>query len=466
MTRYRMTPGDAAWLHMDRATNHMIVNSVMWFDEPMDWDAVRAVVQDRIVERFPRFSQRVVDLPTSIWWEDDADFDLDNHLHHAALPSPGGRAELERYLSGLLHAPLPTSKPLWELHLIDGYNGRGSAIVSRLHHCIADGVALMRVMMSLTDDADEADEADVLDAVQGKRSGILPSFAHLAGTVAETVAGNLVHPSRVVDSVRDGASAALTLTKLLAMPPDANTALRGRAGLNKQVVWSDPTPLRKVSAAAHAAGVTVNDLVLAAVSGALRAYLAREDGHSPDIRAIMPVNLRPLDEPLPAELGNRFGLAFLTLPVSIDDPQQRLAEVRRRSTAIKHSPEGLVTFEVLGVTGRTPYAVEQLIVDVFASKGTAVMTNVPGPRRAVFLAGRKVRGTIGWPPVSGNMSTGLSIISYDGELIIGLMTDTGLVPDPQFILAEIQREIADLLQVEDATTAQASVAGPVASSQH
>jgi diacylglycerol O-acyltransferase len=186
----------------------------------------------------------------------------------------------------------------------------------------------------------------------------------------------------------------------------------------------------------------------------LRAYLARVDGHTPDIRAIVPYNLRPLDQPLPPELGNKFGFVFLPLPVSIDDPLERLAELRRRMAAIKNSAEGVVTFEVLDLIGRMPYSVEHVIVDIFASKGTAVMTNVPGPMRSVFLAGRKVRGTIGWPPESGNIGLGVSIISYDGEVTVGLMTDTRLIPDPQRILDGVGRDLANLMRLCEAPVVQ------------
>jgi diacylglycerol O-acyltransferase / wax synthase len=264
--------------------------------------------------------------------------------------------------------------------------------------------------------------------------------------LAGSMVGDVVHPSRILTLAGTLASGGRALAKVLALPPDAHTALTGHTGRSKRVVWTDPIDLDEVKVAAHAADVTVNDLLLTAVSGALRAYLAREDGHAPDIRAIVPYNIRPLDQPLPAELGNKFGLVFLTLPVSVDDPRERLAELRRRMGAIKNSAEGVVTFEVLDLVGHTPYVVEQVIVDIFASKGTAVMTNVPGPRRPVYLAGRKLGGTIGWPPESGNIAMGVSIISYDGSVIVGLMTDTRLVRDPQSILDQVKVELDELMR--------------------
>jgi diacylglycerol O-acyltransferase / wax synthase len=437
-----MAAGDAAWLHMDRKTNRMIVNSVMWFDEPLDWTEVRGLLKARLVDRFPRFSQRVVDLTTAVWWEDDDEFELEHHLRHVALPVPGGVTELQRYVSGLVATPLVRTRPLWEMHLVDGYRGHGSAIVARIHHCIADGVALSRVMLSLTDDPNEAALARLGEAV-APSGRTRPALGRLAGAVVHEA----LHPAQVVTQVRDAAAAAKALARVVALMPDARTSLRGELGADKTVVWSEPVALEDLKAAAHAAEVTVNDLLLTALSGAVRGHLARADGHAPDVRAVLPVNLRPVDEPLPAGLGNEFGLVFLQLPVSIDDPVQRLAEVRRRTAALKSSAEPAVTLRILGVTGHTPYEAQQLFVDIFTVKASAVVTNVPGPRQPVFLAGRRVRGTIGWPPESGHMGVGVSIISYAGEVIIGLMTDDRLIKDPRRILRETCEGLEQLQRV-------------------
>jgi diacylglycerol O-acyltransferase / wax synthase len=437
-----MASGDAAWLHMDRKTNRLIVNSVMWFDEPLDWDEVRELLQTRLVDRFPRFAQRVVDTTTAVWWEDDEEFDLDRHLRHAALPAPGGMAELQRYVSGLVGTNLARTDPLWEMHLVDGLEGGGSAIVSRIHHCIADGVALARVMLSLTDDPHEAALARVAEgsAAHQPHQSRLPAVGHLAGAVVREA----MHPGRLVTHVRDAAAGTRAIARVVGMTPDAHTSLRGDLGSAKTVLWSEPVPLADLKAAAHAAEVTVNDLLLTSLSGAVRAYLARMDGRAPDVRAVLPVNLRPLDEPLPEELGNEFGLVFLSLPTSIDDPRERMAEVRRRTAALKGSAEPLITFRILDLTGHTPYEAQQLFVDIFAIKASAVVTNVPGPRQPIYLAGRRLRGTIGWPPESGNMGVGVSIISYAGEVIVGLMTDDRLIKDPHRILRDTYEDLTQL----------------------
>ena len=440
MGRHRMAANDAAWLHMDRPVNRMIVTSVMWFDEALDADAVEALFADRLVAKYPRFTQRVVETASGVWWEDDPNFDLAHHLRRAALPAPGDVPTLHRFTGELASEPLPRDLPLWQAHVVAGFRGRGSAIVMRVHHCIADGVALSRVLLSLTDDPEAAAGAGVHSAA-AVRSSRWPALGRAAGTAAADVR----HPSRAMRTARDVAAAAQTAARVVALPPDARTCLRGEVGSSKTVAWSEPIPLHRMRAAAHAAHATVNDLALCAVSGALRNHLAREDGHARDIRVVVPVNLRPPDAPLPAELGNDFGLVFLQLPVSVDDAGQRLQVVAERTAALKRSPEAIVVFRLLQLAGRTPYQAEQLIVDLFTPKASGVVTNVVGPSRPVYLAGRRLRGMIGWPPESGGLALGVSVTSYDGDVVIGLLTDDRRIAHAHRLLEDLEAGIDGLL---------------------
>jgi diacylglycerol O-acyltransferase len=446
MSRRRMAPVDASWLHMDRRTNRMIVNSVMWFDEPLDWDAVREVLRTRLINRFPRFSERVVEHNSRVWWEEDPEFDLEQHLKQASLPFPGGPDELHQYVSDVASTALPRERPLWEMHFIDDYRG-GSAIYSRIHHCIADGVALFKVMLSLTDDPAQANDARVAAGRSTAAHGLPTTLGHVArGLVTE-----LQHPSAVVDQVGAAAAGTRALARLVLLSPEPHTALRAQLGESKSLMWTEPLPLRPVINAAKDAGVTVNDLMLSAISGALRAHLARIDGSAPDVRAVVPINVRPTAGPLPVELGNEFGLLFVSLPVAVDDATARLAEMHRRTTALKRSAEPAVTFNLLQMSGRTPYQAQQLLVDLFTTKASVVVTNVAGPRTPIFLAGRRVRGTIGWPPPSGDIGVGISIISYDGEITIGLFSDQRLIEQPARLLHAIRSEIGKLMPLEAAT---------------
>jgi diacylglycerol O-acyltransferase len=452
MTRHRMAPADAAWLRMDRPTNLMVVNSVMWFDEVVDVNALRALLRERVLGKFPRFTQRAVE-DQGTWWEDVDDFDLEEHLHATVLPAPAGRTELERFVASMVSVPLDHARPLWDLYVVTPYQDGGCALVFRMHHAIADGIALARLLLSLTDDPD-AEPVDVAAPAEHPGFSVRDTIDDAWHEAIDLAA----HPQRLLHFAGTMAADASALAKLAIIPADHHTALKGTAGVDKAVVWSDPISLARIKDAGHLADATVNDLLLAAVAGALRTHLVRRRSTVHDIRAIVPFNLRPLDQPLPAELGNKFGLVYLALPLTTPRREDRLREMSRRMHAIKHSAEGYVAYGILELVGLAPAIVEDLAIDVFASKGTGVMTNVPGPRRTVTLAGTPLRGTIGWGPTSGELGLGVAIFSYAGSVTIGLCVDRGLVPDAPQLLGDVLVELEALLAPHAPSTDEAAVA--------
>ena len=451
MSSHRMNTADAAWLHMDRPTNLMVVNSVLWFKEPIDIDRGREILRVRFVERFPKFRQRVVERGAGRvpQWEDDPHFDIDHHLHHLALPAPGDKAALQDLVGDLMSTPLDRSKPLWDTYFVDGY-GEGSAMITRIHHCVADGIALTRVLLSLTDTQRDAGIEPAQDEVADHtRLGLITLPVKMGAKVAEAglheVADIVTHPvSELTTLATRGTADAKALAKLLLTPTDADTVLRGELGVKRKVTWSERMPLEGIKQIGHESGTTVNDVLVAAMAGALHRYLKRRDSLVDEIRAMVPFNLRPLDRPLPRELGNRFGLVYLTLPVGIADPGERLAEVHRRMEAIKHSPEGILSYGILEAIGMTPRQVEQPLLDVFAQKTTAVMTNVPGPREPLYFAGSRLLGVVGWVPAAGTIGMGMSIFSYANGVTVGFQVDPGLIPDPETIITDYEREVAAL----------------------
>jgi WS/DGAT/MGAT family acyltransferase len=413
-----MSSADAAWLHMDRPTNLMVINSVMWFDEPVDWQAYTAVIRDRLVARFDRFRQRPVDGLTGPHWE-DVDVDLELHVHHVALPAPGDRRALETFVSDRAAVPLDRSRPLWEVYLIDGY-GDGAAVLTRMHHCIADGIALARVMLTLTDDGLESPE----DFGPASNGGGLPLIGTAAG-ITQRALGALQHPrDAVVATVAD----ARTVGKLVLPWSDPRSPIKGEQRPAHHVAWCEPIDLRRVKRGARRLGATVNDVLVSAVTAAVSERL---DDSARDVHALVPFNLRPLDQPLPRELGNRFGLVVLELPVGIEDPAERTAEVKRRMDAIKRGHEGAISYGILELMGHTPAAVEARLIDYFSAKGSMVLTNVPGPRTRLSVAGTELAGVLVWAPCSGSIGMSVSIFSYAGKVTVGFLTDAGLVPDPR-----------------------------------
>ena len=445
-----MPNADAAWLHMDRPTNRMVINAVLWFDEPLDPGALHRLLRERLVERFPSFRRLAVEHGRfgGVDWQDDPAFDLERHVHRVVLPAPGDRAALQAFVGSTAAAALDRSRPLWEAYLVDGY-GAGSALLLRMHHCIADGIVLARVMLSLADDAPAAEivhrgAPGGVPRLLGPLEPLARTTLSVAGALVHEGAEAVVHPLRVRDEVLADARAA---GKLLLSPFDPATAIHGELGTAERVAWSEPLPLDDVKAIAHAHGATVNDVLVAAVAGALGRHLGEPDPLAGEIHALVPFNLRPPDEPLPAQLGNRFGLVLLGLPTQIADPLERVLAVHERMAAIKRSREGLVAYGLLAAMGVAPPAAEDRLIDFFSAKASLVLTNVPGPREPVTVAGARVGGVLVWAPCAGDIAMSVSIFSYAGAVSVGFLVDAGLVPDPDALVGHLHGELAALAAV-------------------
>jgi len=381
-------------------------------------------------------------------WEPDPYFSLRSHIHRVALPSPGDMTALQEFLGDLASTPLDRTKPLWQVHLVENVLG-GSAIVMRFHHCIGDGTAMNTVMHRLMDTTPDAPiERPTPHSNHDHTLG--PLLEPLVSTIEGTIklADDLVHegmeflrhPEHLLDLPAQAASGALALSRVLLLPPETKTPFKGPLGVQKRVAWSAPVPLDQVKQIGKIAGAKVNDVLLAAVAGALRAYLIgrnfKVDGL--EIRAVIPVDLRPPSRA--HDLGNEFGLVFLSLPLGTPGPVMRLAEVKQRMEALKRSPEAYVFYGLLNFFGRTPAQVEEQAVNLFGSKATAVMTNVRGPTEQLYLAGNRIKNIMFWVPQSGRLGMGISIMSYCGQVTLGVITDAGLVPDPQTITEAFERE--------------------------
>jgi WS/DGAT/MGAT family acyltransferase len=236
----------------------------------------------------------------------------------------------------------------------------------------------------------------------------------------------------------------MALGRLLLLPPDPKTIYKGPLGVPKQAAWSEAIPLPMVKTIGRATGATVNDVLLSAVAGALRRYAqTREQAvDGLNVRGVIPVNLRR--ESARIELGNRFGLVFLSLPLGIDDPLERLFELKRRMDDLKDSQEAVVAFGILNAIGMAPGEIENIVVNIFGAKATAVMTNVPGPRQQIYVAGAPVRQMMFWVPQSGRLGLGVSIFSYNNQVWLGVATDQALAPDPETIVAYYKDEIDQL----------------------
>ena len=459
MATHPMSAVDAAWYHMDGPANSATVIGMLLTKLPLDFAKVREVYQHRLLA-FERFRQRVVERGIAFatpCWEDVPDFDLDQHLHHIALPTPQDRAALNALVDDLASQPLDHTLPLWQAHVVDGVEG-GSAVITRYHHCIGDGTAMMAVMQRLYDTEPDT-PADVLPEPLPPAKQRAPHrlLAHGLDALArsarnalakEAPAGHEVPaPSVAVDKARLVLAGAGMLVAELLKWPDPKSPLKGDFQPRKRVAWSEPVPVSHVKAIGAPSGAKVNDVLVACMTGALRAYLAKRGVavNRTTVRAMVPVDLRPAERF--GELGNEFGLVILDLAVAKARTLARLAETKLRMDALKRSPEPIAMRLLLDIFGRGPKALEDLANQIFGSKASVVMTNVAGPREPMYLAGTPIDRLMFWVPHPGRqLGMGISILSYCGEVSLAVIADAHLVPDPETITASFNREFGRMLK--------------------
>lgn len=474
--RTAMSNVDKAWLEMDSPANLMIINGVMLFDGIIEFEKFASILQQRLVGRFARFQQRIVESPPGtgrLYWENDPYFDLRSHIRHIALPAPGNTQTLQRLVGELMSAPLDRNKPLWRFYLIENVEG-GCAVFGRIHHCIADGIALIQVLLSLTDET--ANPKETVDTSRHSAISVAnptnfenessfnpfsPVFklASNATQIATQIAKMALtqgiqawdNPTRLIEIAQAGgiltAASAAILTKLLILPSDRQSVFKGELGALKRVAWSEPINLDLVKEIGKGMNATVNDVLVAAVSGALRRYLLEKGDpvNAGEMRAMVPVNLRSPKQDL--KLGNQFALVYLNLPVSIAKPEERLASVKRQMDVLKSSPEPMIVYQLLNLIGMLPGTIAEQATTWFSTKASAVLTNVPGPRQTLYFAGKALKRIMFWVPQSGQIGLGISIISYDGNVTLGIVVDEALAPDPENILSAFHVEFAQLSEV-------------------
>ena len=460
MTHDTLGPVDAIWLHSDHVENLMVIDCLVLLDGPLDRERLERVVQERLIERFPVFSRRPA-APTTVGgrprWRHVPGFRLADHIHTAVLPSPVDDAALQTYVDRFVSTPLDRDRPLWQIHLIEG-EGEQTAIFVRLHHALADGIALTRVLLSITDAAADIDVPDPdFDPVSRGPAAPRPSARSVLSHGWTRLLDAPVLPL-LLAVPRLLRQTGQVLRKIL-VTRDPSTALSGRAGVAKKVVWSEPVSLERVKRVGRATGTTVNDVLVAALAGAVRRYQVEQGAAPVDLPTMVPVNLRPLDRPLPASLGNRFAVVLLTLPSGLSTPFARLAETKRRMDAIKASPEAVITFGLINGIGLTGQRVSRLLVRFFSRTAGGVTTNVPGPTEHRYLAGTRITGLLGWVPGSGDQTLGTCIFTYAGSVRIGFKTDARVIPEPDRIVRAFHSELEALLALTDtrADTAPAVV---------
>ncbi|HEX6138574.1 MAG TPA: wax ester/triacylglycerol synthase family O-acyltransferase [Casimicrobiaceae bacterium] len=454
----KMSAVDTAWLRMDRPANLMMICGVLMLGGRLSIARLRRIVEERFLI-FRRFRDCAVETATGSYWRADSRFDIRAHVASIRLAGDAGDRELQALVSKLLATPLARERPMWQFHLVGNFRG-GSAVIVRIHHCYADGIALVRVMLSMMDAGAAGPPAmpfesrerrarvthdDALAQLIAPLTGVLQSARRIGGILIEKGVDIWRDPAQAVTLADQGGALTAEIAKLALMGEDSPTRFKGSPGVAKQVAWADPLPLDDVKTVGHALGASINDLLLACVAGALRGYLIEQGDRVGDvtIRALVPVNLRPLEKAY--QLGNRFGLVFLDLPIGIENPIERLYAVRANMSALKGSYQPVLALGLLAAMGAGPKILQETLLTILARNATAVMTNVPGPQRPLWLAGARLDGLMFWVPQSGDIGLGVSILSYDGTVRFGVAADRGLCPDPERVSARFAGEFETLV---------------------
>lgn len=409
-----MTRRDYAWHRMDTDNNIMVINSILLFEGPVDMERLVSTIAQRL-PNYPRFTQKVELRRGRPRWVEDQHFNITDHIKLEKMAQDVSRDALQGHLTRLAHLPLAGGRPLWHMTVLDRVNG-GHAIVFRVHHCITDGLGLVHVLNHLTDD-------NGLHC----RTPSPADHPHRASVVQNAVCSALV---RGISNLK----IAFHVTRLSMLWPDARTPLKNRMYGEKQLVWLPPLQMERVRAMSKRMGVTLNDVWVAAVSGALRTYLEQRGQHVDGraLRAAVTFNLR--EKANAFQLGNEFGLVAVDLPTNVGDAVTRLQQSSARMTAIKRSHQPRATMAFLSIAGCLPTALQHFALNLFTSKGSVVLTNIEGPGGRRYLAGSRMTDLICWVPQAGKLGVGLAFISYAGQIQLALFVDKEQVPDPERLM--------------------------------
>ena len=455
---HRLSPQDASFLHLEDAVSHMHVGAVAFCEGPApDHDAFTRMVQAKL-DAIPRYRQRVHFVPFALGrpvWIDDPHFNIGYHVRRTALPRPGGDDELRALVGRVMSQQLDRGKPLWEMWIAEGLEGGRWALITKLHHCMVDGVAGAELLSAVLDDARDAEH----DAPRAWTPERQPSGAELAvralGTRARSpvdemrsLAGSaLDDPRGAVTQVAGTLQGALTLAGILR--PAKPSSLNGPIGPHRRWAWARSS-LADVKEIRRALDGTVNDVVLAAIAGAFRELLlSRGEPADHVVRTLVPVSVRGRQEEFTYD--NRVSAMFADLPTDVADPVERLAAIRRQMRHLKETHEALAGDALVALGGLAPAMVLALglrtATHVPQRNVQTVTTNVPGPQHTLYAAGRRVIDCFPYVPLGGHVRIGVAIFSYDGELNFGVTGDYDRAPDVDVLCRAIETELTRLLEL-------------------
>ena len=425
----------------DTPDSNATIAGIMTFKRKLNKAKMHEVLEKGLM-RFERFQKTVIIKDGNPMWHADENFELQNHIHHIALPGKGGYAELQECVSDLISHPLDYTKPLWDIHVIDNYNN-GTAIFWRVHHVIGDGMSLVKVIFSLTGitakdslmifgKKDKTKPAKVKDKVE---------YMIDLGLSLYDEAKQLLHDPSILRDVLQHNWALAKEAGDLFRGRKANRLYKGESGQAKKAAWTEPLPLEIFKALGKKYEAKINDIMLAAVAGAMRKHLQKHKQKIVEgVKVVIPVNIR--SEGGVNKLNNEFSFITLDLPVHIGSFSKRVAYIKSRTKALKPSANSMLMTEMIHIVADyTPIKAKQKLLAFMGKSIAGVVTNVPGPQHPIYLAGGKVEDLMFWVPHTVPLGMGVSLMSYNGKVYMGIVADNILVKDPDILVKGFAAEL-------------------------
>jgi WS/DGAT/MGAT family acyltransferase len=455
----RLTGLDASFLHLERGPSHMhVAGCAVFRGDPPAYAELIEAISSRL-HLVPRYRQRLAFVPLDQGrplWVDDPHFNISFHVRHAALPRPGGEAQLRRLAGRVFSQPLDRGRPLWELWLVEGLGEDRFALLSKTHHALVDGVSGVDIATVLFDTSPEPMPVAPPDTEWAPRP--LPSGAQLLG---EALLERATVPAEMARGLRRALRGPRTLAARSAralagvgaftwagLQPAPDSPLNVRIGPHRRFTWvqGDLNTFKQIK---NTLGGTVNDVVLAAVAGGLGRYLRRrgDDVEGMELRAMIPVSVRADIER--GALGNRVSAMYASLPVGVRDPEQRLAQITRSMDGVKESGQAVGAQVLTQLSGFAPPTIMAQAARLQARQRmfNLVVTNVPGPQFPLYMLGRRLEALFPMVPLAENTALGIAIMSYDGQLNFGLVSDLDALADVEDLAADLAAAIEELRAV-------------------
>jgi diacylglycerol O-acyltransferase len=457
----RMSPQDAAFLHIEDDVNHMHIASVAIFEGPEPpFEDIVAMVRGKLA-LLRRYRQRVRFVPFQLGrpvWVDDPYFNLEYHVRHTALPSPGGEPELRRLVGRVMSQQLDRAKPLWEMWVVQGLEAGQWAMLSKVHHCMVDGVSGTDLLALLLDATPEG-TAPVPDHWCPEEA---PSSSALALQAISDMTRSPYEQARALRAATRAPRQALAELAVVAaglrnmsnlVRPTPLSTLNGQIGPHRRWGWAS-TSVDEIKRVRKASGATFNDVVLSAITRGFRdLLLGRDESVDRVVRTLVPVSVRPRDASGKAigdgTFENKVSAMFAELPVGIQDPLVRLYAISAQMAGLKESKQAVAGEALTSLSGFAPPALlalgTRLAFRTPQRTINTVTTNVPGPQFPLYAAGRRMLKAYPYVPLAGQLRVGVAIFSYDGHVNFGVTGDYDGAPDIDVLCAGIEAGMEEML---------------------